>query len=136
MEGVHPVATDARPMQVKVLVALLVTSAIVMAAIGWSASAYYVPALCLALQALLLWRGQGFALFKWIIVINQIAGLVLILVLWLGDGLGDTKLDIAGVMLLANLLCGGPLMSILAVGILPALHKGKRLFGWFHPQAA
>ena len=128
--------TDARPMQVKVLVALLLISAIVMAAIGWSASAYYVPALCLALQALLLWRGRGFALFKSIIVINQIAGLVLILVLWLGERLGDTKLDIAGVMLLANLLCGGPLLSILAVGILPALHEGKRLFGWFHPRIA
>ena len=38
-------AIDARPMQVKVLVALFLTSAIVMAAIGWSASAYYVPAL-------------------------------------------------------------------------------------------
>jgi hypothetical protein len=130
------VTTDARPIQVKVYAVLLLLSAIVMAAIGWSASAYYVPALCLALQALLLWRGTAFALFKWIVVVNQVAGLVLIVVLWLGDGLGDTKLDIAGVALLANLLCGGPLMSILAMGILPALHRGKRLFAWFHPQTA
>jgi hypothetical protein len=130
------VTADARPTQVKVYAALLLVSAIVMAAIGWSASAYYVPALCLALQALLLWRRTGFTLFKWIIVVNQFAGLVLILVLWLGDGLGDTKLDIAGAMLLANLLCGGPLMSVLAAGIMPSLHQGRRLFAWFHPQTA
>jgi hypothetical protein len=123
-------------MQVKVHVALLLISAAVMALLGWSASAYYVPALCLLLQAVLLWGGKGFGLFKWIVILNQVSGLVLILVLWLGDGLGDTKLDIAGVMLLTNLLCGGPLLSILAVAILPALHRGKRLFAWFHPQAA
>jgi hypothetical protein len=125
-----------RPGLVKIHAALLLVAAALMALIGWSASAYFVPALCLLLQALLLWRGRGFGLFRWIIVVNQVSGLILILVLWLGDGLGDTKLDIAGVMLLANLLCGGPLMSILAVAILPALHKGRRLFDWFHPQAA
>lgn len=125
-----------RPMQVKIHAALLLISAVVMALLGWSASAYYVPAVCLLLQAALLWAGRGFACFKWIVVFNQISGLVLILVLWLGDGLGDTRLDIAGVMLLANLLFGGPLMSILAIAILPSLHKGKRLFNWFHPQAA
>ena len=125
-----------RPTQVKVHAALLLISGIIMALLGWSASAYYVPALCLLLQAVLLWRGKGFRLFKWIIVVNQVSGLVLILVLWLGDGLGETKLDIAGVMLLANLLCGGPLLSILAVAIMPALLKGKRLFAWFHPQTA
>ncbi len=64
------------------------------------------------------------------------SGLALILVLWLGGGLGDIKLDIAGVMLLANLLCGGPLMSVLAVAMLPGLHRGRRLFSWFHPQTA
>ena len=127
---------DGRPTQVKVHAALLLASAGIMALLGWSASAYYVPALCLLVQALLLWRGNGFGLFKWIVVVNQVTGLALILVLWLGDGLGETKLDIAGVMLLANLLCGGPLMSLLAVAIMPALHKGRRLFVWFHPQTA
>jgi hypothetical protein len=39
-------------------------------------------------------------------------------------------------MLLINLLCGGPLMAILAAFILPSLHKGKRLFQWFHPHIA
>lgn len=127
---------DHRPTSVIVNTALLLISGIVMALLGWSASAYYVPALCLALQAVLLWRGRGFGLFKRIVLINQLSGIILILVLWLGDGLGETKLDIAGAMLLVNLLCGGPLMSILAVAIMPALHKGRRLFTWFHPQSA
>jgi hypothetical protein len=132
----HDMQERRRPALVKVHAALLLVAAVIMALIGWSASAYFVPALCLLLQALLLWRGRGFASFCWIIVVNQVSGLVLILVLWLGDGLGDTKLDIAGVMLLANLLCGGPLMSILAVAIMPALHRGRRLFDWFRPGPA
>ncbi len=107
-----------------------------MAFVGWAASAYFAPALALLVQAALLWRGRGLGLFKGILVVNQLSGLVLILVLWLGSGLGDTKLDIAGVALIVNLMCGGPLMSLLAVALLPALHRGKRLFAWFQPQAA
>lgn len=129
-------SSGSRPVQAIVFVVLLGVSAVTMSLLGWSASAYYVPATCLALQAVLLWRGRGFALFKWILLINQISGLILILVLWLGDGLGERKLDASGVMLLANLLCGGPLMAILAIPLLPALHRGKRLFNWFHPETA
>lgn len=129
-------ALGGRPPQVTVYVALLGVGAIIMALLGWSASAYYVPALCLLLQGVLLWVGKGFTLFKWVMLINQISGLTLILVLWLGDGLGDVKLDIAGVMLLANLLSGGPLMALLAAPILPAMRGGKRLFVWFHLQNA
>lgn len=125
-----------RPLPVKIYAALLFLSAVLMTLLGVSASAYYVPALCLLVQGVLLWRGRGFPAFKSIILVNQLSGLVLILVLWLGDGLGDTKLDIAGVMLLLNLLCGGPLMSVFALPIMPALHRGKRLFVWFHPQTA
>lgn len=125
-----------RPLPVKIFTVLLLLSAALMTLLGLSASAYFVPALCLALQGALLWRGRGFPAFKWIILLNQLSGLLLILVLWLGDGLGDTKLDIAGVMLLLNLLCGGPLMSVFAVPIMPAMHSGKRLFVWFHPQTA
>lgn len=128
--------TTARPPQVGVYVALLLASALCMALLGWSASAYCYPAACLVLQAALLWRGRGFALFKSITLLNQISGLVLVLVLWLGDGLGYAKLDISAAMLLVNLACGGPLMSILAAPLMPALHRGKRLFQWFHPQAA
>lgn len=125
-----------RPIQTKVFAPLFIISAAIMAMLGWSASAYYVPALCLLLQAALLWQGRAFGLFRGIMILNQLSGLVLILVLWLGTGLGDTKLDIAGVMLLANLLFGGPLMAIFAIPLLPALHKGKHLFQWFHPQSA
>ncbi|MCC6196058.1 MAG: hypothetical protein IT518_16500 [Burkholderiales bacterium] len=125
-----------RPTKVKVHAALLLLSALVMAAIGWSANAYYLSALCLLVQALLLWRGHSLALFKGILLVNQVSGLALILVLWLGEGLGDAKLDIAGVMLLTNVMTGGPLMSILAVGMLPALHKGRSLFAWFQPAGA
>ncbi|NJD31550.1 MAG: hypothetical protein FIB04_06660 [Gammaproteobacteria bacterium] len=125
-----------RPTAVKVYAALLVLSAIFMALLGWSASAYYFPAACLLLQALLLWSGKGQALFKWIVLVNQLSGLVLILVLWLGDGLGRAKLDISGVALLVNLLCGGPLMAIWGGAMLPGLRRGRRLFRWFNPQTA
>jgi hypothetical protein len=125
-----------RPTSVRAYAVLLVLSAIFMALLGWSASAYYVPAACLLLQALLLWRGRGYGLFRWILLVNQVSGLVLILVLWLGDGLGTAKLDVAGVALLLNLLCGGPLMAIWGGAILPALRRGKRLFQWFNPQLA
>jgi signal peptidase I len=84
----------------------------------------------------LLWSGRAYGLFKWILVVNQVAGLALILVLWLGDGLGSLKLDIAGVMLLLNLLCGGPLMAIWGGAMLPALRRGNRLFHWFNPRLA
>jgi hypothetical protein len=126
---------NTRPLRVRIYTLLLIVSAAIMAALGWSASAYYVPAVCLLLQAVLLWKAWAYGLFKWIALINQISGLILILVLWLGDGLA-MKLDISASMLLINLLCGGPLMAILAAFILPSLHKGKRLFQWFHPHIA
>jgi len=125
-----------RPTLAKVGSVLLLLSALFMALLGWSASAYYVPAACLLLQAALLWRGRGYRLFKWIVLINVLSGLALILVLWLGDPLGTTKLDIAGVALLLNLLCGGPLMAILGGTMLPALRRGQRLFRWFNPRFA
>jgi len=125
-----------RPKTVQAYAVLLLLSAVFMALLGWSASAYYVPAACLLLQAVLLWSGRAYGLFKWILIVNQVAGLVLILVLWLGEGLGSLKLDIAGVMLLLNLLCGGPLMAVWGGAMLPALRRGKRLFQWFNPQPA
>ena len=130
------VKSSNRPTVVRVYVVLLLVSAAVMAFIGWAANAYYVPALCLLLQAILLWFGRGLGLFKIILILNQIGGLALILVLWLGDGLGDTKLDVSGVALLLNLLCGGPLLSILAVGLIPALHHGRSVHSWFGARSA
>jgi len=127
-----------RPAQVRVYSLLLVLGGIFMALLGWSASAYYVPAACLVLLALLLWSGRAGALFKWVLVLNQVAGLVLILALWLGDriGLGHAKLDVSGVALLVNLLCGGPLAAILGGLMLPGLRSGKRLFNWFNMRPA
>jgi hypothetical protein len=127
-----------RPTQVRVYSLLLVLSGVFMALLGWSASAYYVPAMCLGLLALLLWSGRGGATFKWVLVANQVAGLVLILALWLGDriGLGHAKLDVSGVALLVNLLCGGPLASILGGLMLPGLRSGRRLVSWFSARPA
>lgn len=125
-----------RPAQVRVFSILLVASAIFMALLGWSAGAYYVPAMCLVLLATLLWSGRAGGLFKWVLVVNQVAGLVLVLVLWLGDGLGARKLDVSGVALLVNLLCGGPLASILGAALLPGLRSGKRLATWFGARTA
>jgi len=127
-----------RPTQVRVYSLLLVLSGVFMALLGWSASAYYVPAMCLGLLALLLWSGRGGATFKWVLVANQVAGLVLILALWLGDriGLGHAKLDVSGVALLVNLLCGGPLAAILGGLMLPGLRSGRRLFTWFSARPA
>ena len=129
---------DARPTSVRVFSLLLLLGAIFMAMLGWSASAYYVPAICLGLLALLLWSGRAPGLFKWTLVVNQVAGLVLILTLWLGDriGLGDAKLDVTGVALLVNLLCGGPLASILGGFMLPGLRNGRRMFNWFGARPA
>jgi hypothetical protein len=129
-------AAGIRPTSVRVYSVLLILSAIFMALLGWSAGAYYVPAMCLTLLAALLWSGRGGGLFKWVLVLNQVGGLVLILVLWLGDGLGSIKLDVSSVALLLNLLCGGPLASLLGGLMLPALGAGKRLSLWFNARPA
>jgi len=128
--------SGSRPAAVKAMVAVLVASALVMAALGWSASAYYVPALCLLLQAALLWSGRGFGLFRSILLVNLLSGLALVLVLWLGDGLGSRKLDVSGAMLLVHLLCGGPLMAAWGGLLLPALRRGTSVFQWFNPRWA
>lgn len=128
--------SGSRPAAVKASVGVLVASALVMAALGWSASAYYVPALCLLLQAALLWSGRGFGVFRSILVVNLLSGLALVLVLWLGDGLGSRKLDISGAMLLVHLLCGGPLMAAWGGLLLPALRRGTSVFQWFNPRWA
>jgi hypothetical protein len=128
--------SGSRPAAVKASVGVLVASALVMAALGWSASAYYVPALCLLLQAVLLWSGRGFGLFRSILLVNLLSGLALVLVLWLGDGLGSRKLDVSGAMLLVHLLCGGPLMAAWGGLLLPALRRGTSVFQWFNPRWA
>ena len=128
--------SSVRPTQATLFTALLLVSSLLMAYAGSMAVGYFVPAVCLLLQAVLLWQGKAFKLFEWVMLLNQLSGIVLILMLWLGDGLGDLKLDIAAAMLLLNLLCGGPLMSILSIGILGSLRVSKQLPKWFLARTA
>ncbi|MFI4930118.1 MAG: carboxypeptidase regulatory-like domain-containing protein, partial [Burkholderiales bacterium] len=120
-----------RPPQATVYAVLFVVSAACMAAIGVSASAYFVPAICLLLAAWLVWSGRGLKGFNAILMLNQLTAVVLILVLWLGDGLGQAKLNISGLALLGNLLTGGPLMGVLGLPLLVKLRFGKSLKDWF-----
>lgn len=121
----------ARPTLVKLFALLLVLAALGMIWVGTMAAGYYVPALALLLEAALLWLGKGRRLFEAVLLINQVSGLLLILDLWLGAGLGDLKLDISGVMLLANLAFGGPLLSLLALPLLALLRFGRAIPAWF-----
>jgi hypothetical protein len=120
-----------RPMNVTLFAGLLVLAALVMIWLGTMAAGYYVPASALLVEAALLWRGQGRKLFEAVLAVNQAAGLLMILDLWLGDGLGDLKLDISGVLLLANLAFGGPLLSLLALPLLALLRFGQATPAWF-----
>lgn len=123
--------TRSRPLQARLFTALLLLASVFMALLGMSASAYYVSAACLLLQAVLLWRGSAFKLFNAIMLLNQFTGVVLILVLWLGDALHLPKLDISGAMLIGNVFSGGPLMSVLALPILASLYFSRLLPAWF-----
>lgn len=130
-----PTPSAARPIQATLFSVLLLVASLCMVLLGLDASGYYVPALCLLLQATLLWRGRGLRLFRGLMWANLISGSVLILVLWLGDALRLPKLDIAGVMLLGNLLSGGPLMAVLSVPLLLALRCRPQLPRWFSAAA-
>jgi hypothetical protein len=123
--------SPARPLQVQLFALLLFVSSLATGAVGLAAAGYFVPAVCLLVQAFLLWSGRGRLFFTSVIAANLASGTVLILALWLGGPLGYTKLDIAGVALLCNLLCGGPLMSALGAPLLFSLQTGKKLPAWF-----
>jgi len=123
--------TRSRPLQARLFTILLLLAGVFMALLGMSASAYYVSAACLLLQAVLLWRGSAFKLFSAIMLLNEFSGLVLILVLGLGDALHLPKLDISGVMLMGNVFSGGPLMSVLALPMLASLYFSPLLPAWF-----
>ena len=120
-----------RPMVVTLFAALQLTAAALTAYFGLYAPGYLVPAACLLLQAALLWLGRGKTPFAGIMVLNQISGLILILVLAFGDGFGDRKLDISAVALLLNLATGGPLMGVLSLPLLGLLQFSSRLRDWF-----
>ncbi|MBV8667177.1 MAG: hypothetical protein JO269_11910 [Burkholderiaceae bacterium] len=123
-----------RPTQAAIYAALLTISAVVMIYMGTYASAYYAPSVCLLLEAVLLWCGIARKLFERVLQLNQLTGIVLILTLWLGDALHLPKLDIAGVMLIGNMVSGGPLMAALAIPLLASFHFGKTLPDWFQSR--
>ena len=127
----RPSVREPRPIVVTVFAGLLLIAGAATAYPGFYAPGYLVPAACLLLQAFLLWRGRGKAAFASILALNQISGLILILVLAFGDGLGARKLDISAVALLLNLASGGPLMGVLSLPLLGLLQFSSRLRDWF-----
>ncbi|MES2152594.1 MAG: hypothetical protein V4508_22680 [Pseudomonadota bacterium] len=125
-----------RPMQATVFSMLFLASGICMIALGIDAHAYLLPAATLLAVALMVWKGAGGRWFKRLLELNQLTAIVLILDLWLGDMLHLPKLSISAAMLAANLLLGGPLMGLLAIGALACMHFSKTLAGWFQPGHA
>ena len=129
--SLRPRVQRPRPIVVMLFAALLLIAAAVMAYLGLYAPGYLAPAACLLLQAALLQFGRGKAAFVGIMVLNQISGVLLILVLAFGDGLGARKLDVSATALLLNLATGGPLMGVLSLPLLALLQFGSSLRGWF-----
>jgi hypothetical protein len=127
-----------RPTQVTIFAGLLVASGLFMLWLGTMALAYLVSGACLLLAALLLWRGAAFKWFEWLLLVNQISAVLLLLLLLTGiaGALHLPKLDLAGVLLLANLATGGPLMGILAIPVLLSLRFSRALPDWFRRGTA
>lgn len=123
-----------RPLQTSLYSGLLLSSGLVMCALGFSTGAFlFVPAAALFLQAFLLWRGMARRFFAGLLNLNQLTSGVLLLLAWTGltDSLSLPFLDVAAVLLVASLITGGPLMAILAIPVLINLHFGKTLPDWF-----
>ena len=127
--------TPSRPPLATIFSLLFVIAALAMIWLGLDAHAYFLPAVALALAALLLWRGRAVTWFRRLLVWNQVSTVVLVLDLWQGDALHLPKLDISAAMLLANLALGGPLMGLLAIAALATMHFSKSLPGWFQSRA-
>lgn len=125
-----------RPLIVDIFTALLGFAAVLTCFVGLSASGFLVPAATLLLLAVLVWVGRAKGLIIGILIACIVAGAGQDLVVGLGDDLGRTKLDIAGVLLLIHLLCGGPLAAFIGLPLLAALKWSKSLSLWFpHPES-
>lgn len=120
-----------RPPLAAGLAVAFAASAVAMALIGMSASAYYVPSAVLLGLAALQWFGAGLAWMRGVLWCNLGTGSVLIVVLAVGDALGLPKLDIAGAMLVGNLLSGGPLGAVCAVPWLLIAARSQTMRAWF-----
>lgn len=123
-------ALPSRPLQATAFSLLFGASAAFMAWLALDAYAYFLTAIPLLAAAILLWLGRGLRWFKGLLVLNQLSAIMLILDLWLGDLLHLPKLTISAAMLGANLLLGGPLMGILSVFALGAMHFSATLPMW------
>ena len=115
---------------------LMLIGALLTGYFGMSANGYLVPAATLLVLTVLLWLGKAGRLFKAVTLINFTSGALLLLVLASEDFLGERKLDVSGVSLLVNLLTGGPLLGLVAPGLLLGLREGKPLVQWFNPAVA
>lgn len=131
----HP---PSRPALASLASALLAAGGLFMIWLGTMATAYYVPGLCLLLLAALLWSGRGLRTFKAVLLINQVSAVLLLVLLLTGvaDALHLPKLDLAGAMLLLNLLTGGPVAGVLSIPLLLSLHFRRTLPDWFGRHAA
>ncbi len=128
-----------RPLEVVVFSALLAASALFMMFLGEMAHAYYAPALCLALVAILLWSARAPKLFKVLLLLNQLTAIVLILAIAYRRAVQPAEtltLDISSLALIGNMLFGGPVLAILSVPLLALLARGKRLPAWLASRAA
>lgn len=126
-----PPARSRPPLLVGVWTILLLLSAALTGYFGLYAAGYFAPAACLFLQAVLLWSGRGKSAVVGIMALNQLSGLILILVLAFGDALGVRKLDVSAAALLINLATGGPLMGLLSLPLLASLQFSRSGRNWF-----
>jgi hypothetical protein len=115
----------------RLFTALFVLAALATGYVGLRALGFLVPAACLLLEGVLLWFGRGRSTFTGIMLLNLFSGLLMVLVIGLGDGLGRYKLDISGMAMLVNVATGGPLMGLIAPPLIAALRFGTSLPNWF-----
>jgi hypothetical protein len=120
-----------QPRMVRLFTALFVLAALATGYVGLSAFGFLVAAACLLLEGVLLWFGRARSIFTGIMMLNLVSGLLMVLVIGLGDGLGRHKLDISGVAMLVNFATGGPLMGLIAPALLAVLLFGTSLRAWF-----
>jgi hypothetical protein len=120
-----------QPRMVRLFTALFVLAALATGYVGLSAFGFLVATACLLLEGVLLWFGRARSIFTGIMMLNLVSGLLIVLVIGLGDGLGRHKLDISGVAMLVNFATGGPLMGLIAPALLAALLFGTSLRAWF-----
>lgn len=132
----RPSARSWPPMLVGLWTTLLLLSAAITGYFGLYAAGYLAPAACLLLQAAILWSGRGKSAFVGIMTLNQLSGVVLILVLAFGDALGARKLDVSAAALLINLATGGPLMGLLSLPLFAFLRFSRSVRSWFSVRAS